>query len=73
MTYRVVSVLGIIVFHTCGYKSKAIMAFGALRYREKKGQNKKKAKEGKNLWQLTCGDAIFGKCFGYAELLATRI
>ena len=70
MTRRVVSVLGIIVFHTCGYKSEAIMAFGASRNREKKGQNKKKTKEGKNLWQLTVGDAIFGKCLGHAEIFS---
>ena len=31
----VVSVLGIVVFPTCGYKSKAIMASGASRNREK--------------------------------------
>ena len=73
MTRRVVSVLGIVVFHTCGYKSEAIMAFWASRNREKKGQNKKKTKVGKNLWQRTFGEAIFGKCFRYAELLATRI
>ena len=71
MIRRAVSVLGIVVFHTCGYKSEAIVAFGASRNREKKGQNMKKTKEGKNLWQLTFGDAIFGKRFGYAELLAT--
>ena len=57
VTRRAVSVLGIVVFHTCGCKSEGVMAFGASRNREKKGQNKKHTKKNReeslapNLWR----------------------
>ena len=73
MTRRVVSVLVIVFFHTCGYKSEAIMAFGASRNREKKGQKRRRPKKGRIFGSEPLATRFFGKCFGYAELLATRI
>ena len=64
---RVVSVLGIVVFLTRGYKSEAIMAFWASRNRDKVKEDRKLRFFGSVcFWQL-----IFWQrdlvCFGYAE------
>ena len=46
MTRCVVTVLGMVAFLTCGYKSEAIMAFRASRNKEKgKKQEDQKGKE----------------------------
>ena len=74
MTRRVVSVLGIVVFLTHGYKSEAIMAFWASRNRKKVQEED----QNMNLWQRMFWQRILWQrnlesCFGYAEPLATRI
>ena len=80
----VVSVLGIVVFLTRGYKSEAIMAFWASRKREKVQEEDQNVESlaayvlAANLWQRMFWQRILWQrdlesCFGYAEPLATRI
>ena len=65
---RVVSVLGIVVFLTRGYKSEAIMAFWASRNRDKVKEDRKRRFFGSVcFWQRIFWQRDLVSCFGYAE------
>ena len=69
MARRVVSVLGIVVFHTCGYKNEAIFAFGTSK---KKDREKKKVKQEDRENKKIFGSTFLVFALDMLSFLATR-
>ena len=68
MARRVVSVLGIVVFHTCGYKNEAIFAFGASKKKDREKKVKQEDRENKKIF----GSTFLVFALDMLSFLATR-